>query len=77
MNLLNHGNVVEKLHMLLVQRKTGTSKTLAGRLEIDLVTLHLLLEELNALNMPVSYSKKYETFYYERDVKSATLLKVC
>jgi len=76
MNLLNHGNKVEKLHTLLIQQKTGTSKTLAERLGIDLVTLHLMLDELNALNMPVSYSRKYETFYYERDVKPATLLKV-
>ena len=32
MNLLNHGNKVEKLHTLLIQQKTGTSKTLAERL---------------------------------------------
>jgi hypothetical protein len=28
-----------------------------------------MMDELNALNMKVSYSRKYETFYYEMDEK--------
>lgn len=69
MNLLKNVNRVEKLHTLILQKKTGTPKQLAERLGICRATLYVLIDELNALNMPVAYSRKYETFFYERDVK--------
>lgn len=71
MNFIKNINHVEKLHTLILQQKTGTPKELAERLGITRATLYVLIEELNALNMPVVYSRKYETFYYERDVKPA------
>ncbi len=70
MNFLKNINHVEKLHELILQKKTGTPNRLAQQLGITRATLYVLIEELNALNMPVAYSRKYETFYYERDMKS-------
>lgn len=69
MNFLKNINHVEKLHELILQKKTGTPNRLAQQLGITKATLYVLIEELNALNMPVAYSRKYETFYYERDMK--------
>jgi transcriptional antiterminator len=69
MNFIKNINQVEKLHTLILQQKTGTPKELAECLGITRATLYVLIEELNALNMPVVYSRKYETFYYERDMK--------
>ncbi|MEI8273370.1 MAG: hypothetical protein WCG08_12175 [Paludibacter sp.] len=76
MNLIRNINRVEKLHSLILQEKTGNPKQLAEQLGICRATLYILIEELNALNMPVAYSRKYETFYYEKDVKLTLAFKV-
>lgn len=69
MNFIKNINRVEKLHTLILNEKTGTPKELAENLGISRATLYVLIEELNSLNMPVSYSRKYETFYYEREMR--------
>jgi predicted DNA-binding transcriptional regulator YafY len=67
MNLIKNLNQVEKLHELIVQQKTGTSKELAEKLGISRAKLYVLIDELTELNMPVAYSRKYETFYYVQE----------
>jgi len=69
MNLIKNINRVETLHTLILQEKTGTPKQLAECLGISRATLYVLIDELNSLNMPVSYSRKYETFYYAEEVR--------
>ena len=69
MNLIKSINRVEKLHTLILQAKTGNPKQLAESLGISRATLYVLIDELNAFNMSVNYSRKYETFYYEQEVK--------
>lgn len=76
MNLLQNVNRMEKLHSLILQKKTGTPKELAERLGISRASLYILIDEFNSLNLPVVYSRKYETFYYERDVKLTISFKV-
>jgi hypothetical protein len=76
MNLFRNFYRVEKLHTLILQKKTGTPKELATRLGISRATLYVLIDELNSLNMPVSYSRKYETFYYTQEVKFTLAFKV-
>ena len=76
MNFIKNMNRVEKLHNLIVQEKTGNPKQLAEQLGICRATLYVLIEELNALNMPVAYSRKHGTFYYEKDVKLTLAFKV-
>jgi len=66
MDLIKNLNQVEKLHELIVQQKTGTSKVLAEKLGVNRAALYVLIDELKELNMPVAYSRKYETFYYEQ-----------
>ena len=76
MNFLKNVNRVEKLHTLILQKNTGTPKELAEQLGISRATLYLLMDELNSLNMLVSYSRKYETFFYLQDVKLTLSFKV-
>jgi transcriptional antiterminator len=64
-------NRIEQLHTLILQKKTGTPKQLAERLGISRVSLYMMIEELNSLSLTVSYSRKFETFYY-KTVKQLT-----
>jgi hypothetical protein len=76
MNFIKNLHRVEKLHSLIINRKTGDPKGLAEQLGISRATLYVLIDELNSLNMPVAYSRKYETFYYKQDVKLTLAFKV-
>jgi hypothetical protein len=76
MNLIRNISRVEKLHSLILQEKTGSPKQLADQLGICRASLYVLIDELNALNMPVAYSRKHETFYYEKEVKLTVAFKV-
>lgn len=69
MNLVNNLKKTEKLHQLIANGNTGSSKQLANQLQIDRTTLYIMIDELNSLNMKISYSRKYETFYYEMGEK--------
>ncbi|MDD4971352.1 MAG: hypothetical protein PHT07_18130 [Paludibacter sp.] len=76
MNFLQNVNRIERLHTLILQKKTGNPKELAERLGISRASLYILIDEFNSLNLPVSYSRKLETFYYEREVKLTLSFKV-
>ena len=76
MNFIKNINRVEILHNLILEEKTGNPKQLAERLGISRATLYVLIDELNALNMTVAYSRKHETFYYTQEVKLTLAFKV-
>ena len=76
MNLLKDFQRLELLHTLILKEKTGSPKQLAEQLGISRATLYVLIDEFNSLNMPVSYSRKYETFYYQQDVKLELSFKI-
>lgn len=75
MNFIKNIESAERLHQLIMEEKTGTPKVLAQKLGIPRNLLYLLIDELHTLNMPVAYSRKYETFYYEPEVKLRLLQK--
>ena len=75
MNFLQNVGTMEKLHTLILQKKTGTSKELAKQLGISRASLYILIDELNDLNLHVAYSRKLETFYYESDTKATVLFQ--
>ena len=75
MNFIKNINRVEKLHTLILNEKTGSPKELAESLGISRATLYILIDELGSLNMPVAYSRKHETFYYEKEVKQVQLVE--
>lgn len=76
MNILRNASCLDKLHELILKRKTGSPKQLAERLGISRASLYAMIDELNALNMSVAYSSKYETFYYERAMNLKVSTKI-
>ena len=76
MNILQTIERVEKLHSLILNRKTGKPDELAKRLGVSRASLYVLIDEFNALNMPVTYSRKSETFYYKQEVRLTLAFKV-
>jgi hypothetical protein len=76
MNILQTIERVEKLHSLILNRRTGKPDELAKRLGVRRASLYVLIDEFNALNMPVTYSRKSETFYYKQDVRLTLAFKV-
>ena len=73
MNLIRNLNRVERLHQLILAEKTGTPQEVAKRLGISKSALFIMVDELNSLNLKVSYSSKYETFFYDKELKRTIL----
>jgi len=69
MNIIQTFERVEKLHLLIANKRTGKPDELARRLGISRATLYNMIEELKSYNLPISYSKMQQSFYYEKDVK--------
>lgn len=69
MNLSQTIERLQVLHSLISQRKTGTPEQLAKRLGVSRSCLYNLIEELRVFQMPILYSRKIESFYYEKEVK--------
>lgn len=66
---------LQLIHTLISQRKTGTPEQLANKLGISRSYLYVMLDELKTLNLDVSYSRKYKSFYYEKEINIEFLLK--
>ena len=69
MNLSQTIERLQVLHSLISQRKTGTPEQLAKRLGVSRSCLYNLIEELRVFQIPILYSRKIESFYYEKEVK--------
>ncbi len=67
---------IEMLHTLIAQKKTGAPDVIAKRLGISRSCLYLMIDELNAMNMRVNYSRKQQTFYYPHKVELILSFKV-
>jgi len=65
MSFYQNINLIEQLHTLIIQKKTGSPKQLTQKLGISKVNLYILIEELESFGLKVSYSTKFETFYYK------------
>jgi len=67
MSLHNYLNRIERLDALIRQRRTGSPKELADKLEISERWLFRLLEELRMeLNCPIRYCRRTRTYFYKR-----------
>ena len=69
MNLSQTIERLQVLHSLISQKKTGTPEQLAKRLGVSRSCLYNLIEELRVFQIPILYSRKIESFYYEKEVK--------
>jgi len=52
-------NRMEKLHALILERKTGSPKELAEVLGVNRAMLYILIDEISALTVSVAHSRKY------------------
>jgi len=55
MNLLQNVQCIERLHTLILQKKTGTPKELANLLGISRTSLYILIDEFNCNFSKVSF----------------------
>ena len=69
MNLSQTIERLQVLHSLISQKKTGTPEQLAKWLGVSRSCLYNLIEELRVFQIPILYSRKIESFYYEKEVK--------
>ncbi len=76
MNLRQNLNRIEKLHALILARRTCAPKELAERLGISRATLYKLIDDLSSLDLPIEYSRKHETFFYKKEVNQTISFKV-
>lgn len=53
-------------HQLLLEEKTGTSQEFASKLNISRNQLYNVLDILKEYDAPIIYSKKINSFYYNR-----------
>ncbi|MBP1677927.1 MAG: hypothetical protein H6Q20_2486 [Bacteroidetes bacterium] len=68
MKLIDYYPQLQKLHTLIRLGQTGTPKQFAQKLNISRAELYMIIDELRELDIPVQYSKKYNTFYYEKEI---------
>lgn len=67
MNLIQNIDIFDKLHHLINAGKIGSPKQLAKQLQIERRVLYMMIDELNALNIKILYSRKYKTYYYRKN----------
>ncbi|WAC41495.1 hypothetical protein [Pedobacter sp. SL55] len=67
MKLFEYIERINLLHKLISERRTGCPEKLAKRLGISKGRVYQLVEELRMKNVPITYSRKLETYYYTNE----------
>jgi hypothetical protein len=66
---------INKIHQLVSSGKTGTPSQLAQKLRMSESHLYTIVDDLRQEKVPIAYSRKLGTYYYERPFKmEASLL---
>ncbi len=60
-------NRLERLDYLIRSKSTGTPVELAQRLDISQRTLYEFISEMRDLGACIKYSKRRQTYYYEKN----------
>ena len=70
MALYNYLNRIRRLDSLIRQKRTGTPKELAEKLDISERWLYILMEELRIeLGCPIRYDRRERSYVYEEPGK--------
>ena len=70
MALYDYLNRIERLDLLIRQKRTGPPKELAEKLDISERWLYTLLDELKTeLDCPIQYSRRRRSYIYEKPGK--------
>ncbi|QEM03069.1 hypothetical protein DIU31_005865 [Mucilaginibacter rubeus] len=65
---------INKLDKLLEQKTTGTPAELAKKLKISKSRLFCVIDDLKYMDVPIKYSRKLQTYYYQRPYKIEIIL---
>ncbi|GAB1417046.1 hypothetical protein MASR2M117_24520 [Paludibacter sp.] len=75
MKFIKELNRFERLHNLILRGKTGTPKELADKLGISRALLFILIDKMKDLGLTPKYSKKLQSYYYEKEIKITLTFK--
>ena len=76
MTILTNMKKFERLHNLIITGNTGTPEQVARKLGISRASLYILIDAMKELGLTPEYSRKYQTFYYEKEMKLSLVFKV-
>jgi predicted DNA-binding transcriptional regulator YafY len=60
---------VQMLNKLIASRRTGSPDELANRLGVSRSQLYLIIEYLKDMGLRISFSRKSNSFYYEKEAR--------
>jgi Mn-dependent DtxR family transcriptional regulator len=69
MTFMEQLEALERLHLLIQRKATGTPGQLAERLNVCPRTIRNLIQILKHKDLSVHYSRDLQTYYYESDVE--------
>lgn len=69
MNFFDQLLKLERIHLLINRKATGSPKYLSRKLNISERQVYRLVNELKTMGFPISYSKAKQTYFYEYEVK--------
>jgi DeoR/GlpR family transcriptional regulator of sugar metabolism len=68
MTFMEQIEALERLHSLIRRKATGTPEELAERFNVSVGTIKNLLRILKDKELPISYCRNKQTYYYDYDV---------
>ena len=68
MNFQKYLERLERLHLLIRRKATGSPNELANKLGLSKRQTLEYVRELKDLDIPIAYCKHTKTYYYEKDV---------
>lgn len=60
---------MQMLNKLIASRRTGNPDELANRLGISRSQLYLIIDYIKDMGLKISFSRKINSFYYEKDAR--------
>lgn len=60
--------LMERVHLLVKRRSTGTPDELAERLQVSKATVHRMMDTMKSLGAPILYNFLRQTYEYEYPV---------
>jgi predicted DNA-binding transcriptional regulator YafY len=66
MNPMKYFELLERMDQMLRMENTGDAKEFSLRLGISRRQLYYYIDELKVLGLPIAYSRRSKTFYYEK-----------
>ena len=66
--IVERKELMERVHLLIKRRGTGTPEELAKRLQVSRATVHRIIDTMEELGAPILYNFLNQTYEYEHPV---------